>query len=144
MLAVIRKENFMKLSKLTMLLILLASLRSNYGLLPEEYDIEKFRENSNFLEDPVTLGIRSNNLLILAPVQGTMAFSSSNNLIGLYKNNRLIDSILLGSIPLELVSWSPAQIELKVIAEREKEYFDFWLTKSKNQNLSEYKMKYVY
>ncbi|MCD4652807.1 hypothetical protein K8T06_02610 [bacterium] len=78
-----------KTFEVTFLLLLLTILSGcKHKCLPRKYKIEAFQSNNDFLEDPIELGIDDESRLIYVPVSGAMAFSSANNHIGLYQNNK--------------------------------------------------------
>lgn len=135
----------MKLNKIIVLILLLILCFScSDNILPKVYDPDYFKNDSNFQEDYVELGTNKEFLLIRVPVEGPMAFGSPNDHIGLYKNRKLADEIVLGWIPMELITWSDNTITLKVLANRQKEYLDSWLKKSDSQRIGDFNIEYIY
>jgi len=114
-----------------------------FTYLPSNLDFDQFKDRKKYTEDEVVFKNESKNeLIVVIPVYGHMAYSSNYNIIGLYRNKKLVDEFKIGSIPIQLRSWNEKEIAFEVIAERDKLYLDSW--SDKNHYLGKYKCKFVY
>jgi hypothetical protein len=138
----------MKIPSLLLVTILLSAFfgcsEAQHTELPEKWDKSFFKDKAKFPEDQVELGTCNDYLLVRVPVEGVMSFSSPNDHIGLYKNGRLVDEIVLGWIPMEMVLWTDKVIKLRVTANREKDYLDSWLNQKDAQKIGEFVVEYIY